>query len=63
MSTPVTSTPVPARSLDTAVVIITGAAHGIGAAYARALSRDGAAVVIADLDEPGAVALADELRA
>ena len=50
------------RTIADAVVIITGGAHGIGAAYARRLVGDGAAVVIADLDAEGAEKLADELR-
>jgi NAD(P)-dependent dehydrogenase (short-subunit alcohol dehydrogenase family) len=33
------------------VVVVTGAAQGIGEAYARALAAEGAAVVVADLDE------------
>ena len=33
------------------VAIVTGAAHGIGAAYAAALAAEGAAVVVADLNE------------
>jgi 3-oxoacyl-[acyl-carrier protein] reductase len=51
-----------ARSIADAVVVITGAAHGIGAAYARALVAEGAAVVVVDLDGEGAEKLAVELR-
>jgi NAD(P)-dependent dehydrogenase (short-subunit alcohol dehydrogenase family) len=36
---------------DGKVAIVTGAAGGIGEAYARALAAEGAAVVVADLDE------------
>ena len=35
--------------LENRVAIVTGAAQGIGADYARALARAGAAVVLADL--------------
>jgi NAD(P)-dependent dehydrogenase (short-subunit alcohol dehydrogenase family) len=38
-----------AGRLDDKVVLITGAAQGIGAAYARACAREGASVVITDL--------------
>ncbi len=40
------------------VAIVTGAAHGIGEAIARRFAEEGAAVVVADLDEAAAVATA-----
>lgn len=48
--------------LEDAVVIVTGAAHGIGTAYARRLSAEGAAVVVADLDGEGAEKVASSLE-
>lgn len=39
------------------VVLLSGAAHGIGAATARRLHREGAAVVVADHDLAAAEAL------
>jgi NAD(P)-dependent dehydrogenase (short-subunit alcohol dehydrogenase family) len=44
------------------VAIVTGAARGIGFAIAERLSRAGARVVVADVDEEGAAAAAERLR-
>src|SRR5215217_4164383 len=44
------------------VAIVTGAARGIGFAIAERLSRAGARVVVADVDEEGAVAAVGRLR-
>jgi 3-oxoacyl-[acyl-carrier protein] reductase len=52
-----------ARRLEGTVVIVTGAAHGIGKAYARRLAAEGAKVIVADLDGPGAQHVAAELGA
>ncbi|MDX3896246.1 glucose 1-dehydrogenase [Pusillimonas sp.] len=41
--------------LDGRVAIVTGAAQGIGAEYARALAAEGAAVVVADVLDAGPV--------
>lgn len=42
-------------------VLITGAASGIGAASARRMAREGAQLLLADINGDGAEALADEL--
>ncbi|GAA4757038.1 SDR family oxidoreductase [Gordonia alkaliphila] len=43
------------------VAIVTGAAGGIGEAYARALAAEGATVVIADVNDEAGQAVADSL--
>jgi len=45
------------------VVIITGSGQGIGRAYALAFAKAGAAVVVADLNEEKAKAVAEEVQA
>lgn len=49
-------------SVSGRVVLITGAARGIGAACARRLASEGAKLVLADLDGPGVEKLAAELK-
>ena len=48
-------------ALDGRIVLITGAAGGIGAATARRLARDGARLVLSDVDGAAVEALAAEL--
>ena len=45
------------------VAVVTGAAQGIGEAYARALAAEGAAVVVADLNEESGERVAREITA
>lgn len=45
------------------VAIVTGSAGGIGEAYARALAAEGASVVVADLNETGALEVAASITA
>jgi len=49
--------------LEGKVVLITGAAAGIGAATARLFARNGAALALVDLDEKGLARVASECRA
>lgn len=51
----------PPIRLDGRVAIVTGAGHGLGGAYARALASRGAAVVCNDIVESRAAATADEI--
>jgi 3-oxoacyl-[acyl-carrier protein] reductase len=44
------------------VAIVTGAASGIGAASARAMAREGARVVVADVDEAGAKGVVEAIE-
>ena len=45
------------------VAIVTGAAQGIGEAYARALAARGASVVVADVNEESGTAVAEKINA
>ncbi len=49
--------------LDNKVVVVTGAAQGIGEAYAKALAAEGASVVVADLNEDGGRQVVKQIEA
>ncbi|CAN5640392.1 SDR family oxidoreductase [soil metagenome] len=48
---------------DTKVVVVTGAAQGIGEAYAKALAAEGASVVVADLNEEAGTQVVKQIEA
>ncbi|KRB80067.1 short-chain dehydrogenase [Nocardioides sp. Root190] len=49
-------------SFENKVVVVTGAAQGIGEAYARALATHGASVVVADLNEEAGAKVAASIN-
>ena len=49
-------------SLEGKSVLVTGGARGLGAAVCRELARAGAKLIVADLNEAGAQAVADSVR-
>jgi rhamnulose-1-phosphate aldolase/alcohol dehydrogenase len=53
----------PEKELARRVALVTGGASGIGRAVARRLAREGAHVVVTDLDGEGARRVADEIAA
>ncbi|MBX3402816.1 MAG: SDR family oxidoreductase [Phycisphaeraceae bacterium] len=56
-------TPPPPPRLAHRTALVTGAARGIGEATARLFAQHGARVLITDLNEPGARAIADSINA
>jgi 3-oxoacyl-[acyl-carrier protein] reductase len=48
--------------LDGKVVIVTGGGHGIGRAYSQRIAKDGASVVVADIDEQAAREVAGDIE-
>ncbi len=48
--------------LEEKIAIVTGGGRGIGEAYARGLSREGAKVVVVDIDGESAQEVAASLR-
>jgi NAD(P)-dependent dehydrogenase (short-subunit alcohol dehydrogenase family) len=54
--------PVRSGSLRSSVVIVTGGGSGLGAAFARRLARDEARVIVCDIDEQKATAVALDIK-
>jgi NAD(P)-dependent dehydrogenase (short-subunit alcohol dehydrogenase family) len=50
------------KRLENRIAIVTGAGQGIGKAIALGMAREGAALVIADLSEPNAGAVKEEIE-
>ena len=50
-------------SFENKVAIVTGSGGGIGQAYAEALAREGAAVVVADINAEGAEGVVKQIVA
>jgi NAD(P)-dependent dehydrogenase (short-subunit alcohol dehydrogenase family) len=53
----------PAQSLKNKVVVVTGAASGIGAAICHRFSKDGATIGLLDMDKQGVIVVAEKLKA
>ena len=53
----------PKLNFEDKVVVVTGAASGIGAAVCDRFAREGASIMLLDRDEAGVKAAADQLRA
>jgi NAD(P)-dependent dehydrogenase (short-subunit alcohol dehydrogenase family) len=49
-------------TLENRIILVTGGARGLGAAICRDLARAGASLVVADVNEVGAQAVADSLQ-
>jgi 3-oxoacyl-[acyl-carrier protein] reductase len=52
-----------ARRFEGRIAVVTGGGNGIGAAIASRLAADGAAVVVADIDQAGAQGVRDRITA
>ncbi len=50
------------KTLDGCIALVTGAGRGIGAAIARRYAREGATVIVADVNEANARATAEQVR-